>query len=293
MFRLTHTSPNVLYMAFVSWHMSNVSGRSLRTASTLIRRNHKYEEPLPNKAIHKFLYFVDKKARDQNLEIPIPYFWYQFGTLSPVTQGATPGEIEEPELASQLEPLVQDVLQEYYSTSLEELTDRMYEDAPYDVQRDWRELDKKIRTLHPEYHDFYEVEPSRDSVIQSIYAVYDSFPKERYLQESDVTKWYSMMTRELYDDEFDVGRLMTINLTFWRMFALWLAENHRHRLSEEEVKAILSIGSFEEARETGRERLRAIESDALAEKFDGEEMRGTPRAKAADAVVRSLIDQSH
>jgi len=37
----------------------------------------------------------------------------------------------------------------------------MYDDAPYQVQRDFRELDKKIRTLHTEYHDFFEVDPKR------------------------------------------------------------------------------------------------------------------------------------
>lgn len=170
------------------------------------------------------------------------------------------------------------------------MTDRLYEDAPYEVQRDWRVLNKKIRTLHPDYNDFYEVEPSRNSIKESIYDNYDSFPSARYLEDSDVTKWYSLMTRELYQDELDVDRLMVVNLTFWRIVALWLAEHHRHHLSRRNVKTILSIKSFDKARDEGRSRLWEIEGEALDEKFDSEDMRDTPRAKAADAVVRSMLN---
>lgn len=269
--------------------MTIPSGRGLSTAVDLIKQEHKYEESLPDKAVHKFLYFIDKKVNNSGLDISIPYFWYQFGTLSPVEQPGPPLGDQRDHLEDQLRPIVNDVLDEYYATSLEELTDRMYEDAPYEVQRDWRVLDKKIRTLHPEYHNFYEVEPSRNSIKESIYDVYDSFPSVRYLEDSDITKWYSLMTRELYQDELDIDRLMVVNLTFWRIIALWLAEHHRHHLSKRNVKAILSIESFDEAREGGRSRLWEIESEALDEKFAEVEMQDRPRAKAADAVVRSPL----
>jgi len=51
----------------------------------------------------------------------------------------------------------------------------MYDDAPYQVQRVFRELDKKIRTLHTEYHDFFEVDPSRESVLSSVHETFDHF----------------------------------------------------------------------------------------------------------------------
>lgn len=269
--------------------MTTPSGRDLSTAVDLIKQEHKYERSLPNKAVHKFLYFIDKKANNSDLNISIPYFWYQFGTLSPLEQSGPPPGDQRVHLEDQLRPIVNDVLDKYYATSLEDLTDRMYEDAPYEVQRNWRVLDKKIRTLHPDYNDFYEVEPSRNSIKESIYEIYDSFPSVRYLKDSDATKWYSLMTRELYQDELDADRLMVVNLTFWRIVALWLAENHRHHLSKRNVKAILSIESFDEAREDGRSRLWEIEGEALDEKFAGEDMQDTPRAKAADAVVRSRL----
>jgi len=56
----------------------------------------------------------------------------------------------------------------------------MYDDAPYQVQRDFRELDKKIRTLHTEYHDFFEVDPSRESVLSSVHETFESFPNDRF-----------------------------------------------------------------------------------------------------------------
>lgn len=272
--------------------MTTLSGRDLSIVVDLIKQEYKYEQSLPDKAVHKFLYFIDKKAIDSSLDISIPYFWYQFGTLSPVQQSGSPPEDQQDRLKDQLRPIANDVLDDYYATSLEELTDRMYEDAPYEVQRDWRVLDKKIRTLHPDYHDFYEVEPSRNSIKESIYEVYDSFPSIRYLKESDVTKWYSMMTRELYQDKLDVDRLMVVNLTFWRIVALWLAENHRHHLSERNVKALLSIESFEGARRDGRSRLWEVDGEALTEKFANEKLHDRPRAKAADTVVRSLLDSN-
>ena len=270
--------------------MTIPSGRDLSTAVDLIKQEHKYEQSPPNKTVHKFLYFIDKKANYNGLDVSIPYFWYQFGTLSPVDQSGPPPGEQRDHLADQLRPIVNDVLDEYYATSLEDLTDRMYGDAPYEVQRDWRVLDKKIRTLHPDYNDFYEVEPSRNSIKESIYDVYDSFPSVRYLKDSDATKWYSLMTRELYRDELDADRLMVVNLTFWRIVALWLAEHHRHHLSKRKVKTILSIESFNEAREDGRSRLWEIESEALDEKFADVEMQDRPRAKAADAVVRTLLN---
>lgn len=270
--------------------MTTPSGRDLSTAVDLIKQEHKYEKFPPDKAVHKFLYFIDKKGNNSGLDVSIPYFWYQFGTLSPVEQSRPPPGDQRNRLEDELRPIVTEVLDEYYATSLEELTDRMYEDAPYEVQRDWRVLDKKIRTLHPDYIDFYEVEPSRNSIKESIYDVYDSFPSVRYLKDSDVTKWYSLMTRELYQDELDVDRLMVVNLTFWRIIALWLAEHHRHHLSKRNVKAILSIESFDKSREKGRSRLWEIEGEALDEKFGGADMQDTPRAKAADAVVRSMLN---
>lgn len=270
--------------------MTTPSGRDLSTAIDLIKQEHKYEQALPDKAVHKFLYFIDKKANNSDLNIAIPYFWYQFGTLSPIKQSGPPLGDHRAHLEKQLRPIVNDVLNEYYATTLEDLTDRLYKDAPYEVQRDWRVLDKKTRTLHPDYNDFYEVEPSRNSIKKSIYDIYDSFPSVRYLKDSDVTKWYSLMTRELYQDEIDTDRLMVVNLTFWRIVALWLAEHHRHHLTKQNVKAILSIKSFDEAREEGRSRLWEIEGEALNEKFASEDMQDAARAKAADAVVRSMLN---
>lgn len=270
--------------------------RDLRTVIKLINEERTYETNLVKKSRYKLLYTIQKMADQRNIDIMIPYFWYQFGTVSPLpTVGPEPEIPDQTEsLKEELRPLVREALEQYYDDKLEGITDIMYRDAPYDVQREFRELDKKVRTLHDDYNDFYEVEPSRDSIIDSVYSVHDTFPTVKFReQEQDLSKWYTMFTREVDKTDFDPDKLMQINLAFWRTFALRVAENHRHEMTKQEVKRELGISSFEEARESTRKNLRRIESRTLAEKFEGENIPepGSIESKAADAMVEPILVQ--
>ncbi|WIV67340.1 hypothetical protein [Natrialbaceae archaeon AArc-T1-2] len=270
--------------------------RDLRTVIHLIHQERTYETKLVDKSLYKLLYTVQKSANEKDVDITIPYFWYQFGTVSPLpTVGP---ELDLPDqsesLKEELRPLIKEALGLYYDDKLEGITDIMYQDAPYDVQREFRELDKKVRTLHDDYNDFYEVEPSRDSIIDTVYAVHDTFPTVKFReQEQDLSKWYTMFTREVDKTNYDPDKLMKINLTFWRTFALRVAENHRHEMTKQEVKKEIGITSFEAARESTRKKLRGIESRTLAEKFEGED-RPQPasiESKAADAMMEPILVQ--
>ncbi|SEO75546.1 hypothetical protein SAMN05216388_101850 [Halorientalis persicus] len=271
-------------------------------AYRLLHEEHKYDgSSLPRKAVHKLLYLLNAEAQEQGLEVDIPYFWFQYGVVTPAEAdigvdplnagGKASGDTGS-EFEAELRPIVRRVLNRYYSTSLEEVTDETYSDAPYDVQRTWRTLDKKLQTLHDNYPDFYEVEPSRNSIEESIFDVFDVFPTARFPElESDLTKWYSMITRELNRPEMDAGGMMEVNVQFWRIFSLQLAEEHRHKMSKSEVKDVLDIESFEGARESCRRTLRSIESDALAAKFDDDGQYDTPETRAADALVEGTVKE--
>jgi hypothetical protein len=102
-----------------------------------------------------------------------------------------------------------------------------------------------------------------------------------------------MFTREVDKTSFDPDKLMQINLTFWRTFALRVAENHRHDMTKQEVKNEIGITSFEEACESTRKKLREIVSRTLAEKFEGEDrpQPGSIESKAADAMMEPILVQ--
>lgn len=273
-----------------------MSSRDFHLAYRLLQDEHKYEDgTLPRKAVHKLLYLVDEGAKRAGIEVSIPYFWYQFGVVTPAEGAELPNETDnhpDERLESDLRPIVRGVLREYYETSLEAVTDATYDDAPYEVQRAWRTLDKKLCTGHPEKTDFFEVEPSRDEIQESIYAVYDAFPTARFPElESDLTNWYSMMTRELNRPKYSFQQLMTINGLFWHIFALHLAEEHRHGVAKDEVRGLLEIDSFEAARNEARAALRQLESEILAAKFADDEEFDTVETRAADALGDAIVSK--
>ena len=168
----------------------------------------------------------------------------------------------------------------------------MYDDAPYQVQRDFRELDKKIRTLHTEYHDFFEVDPSRESVLRSVHDTFESFPNDRFPEyDRPLIKWYNAVTRELHSHSPDPSRLMTVNVTFWRIFALELAQRHAQGMSPEEVRGNLGITSFEDARSSAIQKLDEFEEEDLDAKFSGLATELESERSAADELVAPILER--
>lgn len=256
-----------------------------------IRKKHKYDDPLPEKAVHKLLFFAGQEAKKRDIPLSVPYFWYRYGTLSPLPSSST-----EPTNKTQnnitdddLDHLASTTLEQYYGTSLEELTDLMYEFAPYHVQQEWRVLDKKLRTHHSEYHNFYEVNPSRESIRESTKAVYKNFPLEQYPgYERDLTRWYSAITRELYNDEIVIERMMEVNTAFWGTFSITLARNHRHEIDLEGVKQVLSLNSLEAAHKKRRQLIRKFDSEGVKDKFEGYTTNDVEE-RAAKALAGTVI----
>lgn len=269
----------------------------------IIREEFIYDS-LPRKAEYKLLYLVHKRCRSKGLDITVPNFWYMFGVMSQSgaewSTGATPAEptLPSPEVEGvddeehTLRSVVREVLDEYYEVGLEEITDRTYQDAPYEVQHEWRKLDKMVRTLHEgdDHPDFFEVNPSREDFWEAVDRVYDTFPEREFPQhETDLLNWYSIMARLLNSPELDADSLMRCNLSFWRLFSLSVAEKHRHGVSKEKVADILGIESFEDARAESRAELKENESKTLADKFENNPATDV-EMQAADALAASVLN---
>lgn len=257
-----------------------------------IRCEYKYDEGLPEKAVHKMLYLANKKLEENNVPAQIPYFWYRYGTLSPLPAEHTLNRQppETPPYDDQLREIAAAILDQYYSSSLEELTDHVYQFAPYEVQRDWRELDKKLRTHHPEYTNFYDVEPSRHSIRESVKDVYTTFPLSKYPEyETDLTRWYAAITREVYNDEMSVERMMDVNVKFWGVFSITLAKAYRHEISLQDVSRVLSVNSLDDAQEQRRRRIRDLDAEGVQDKF-AEYRLNEVETRAASALSNALFD---
>lgn len=266
-----------------------MSTGQLRVIRQLLEENHIYEE-LPNKAIHKLSYLVYKRANERGFDVSIPYFWYRYGVLTQQTP-QDPVHPSSPSLdTSELEGLNQitdTVLERYYDTSLKEITDLTYRDAPYDVFRHWRKLDKQISRLQRDYNPFFDNSPIREEIEDKLERVFDTFPLEHYPQhEVDLSDWYFSMTRELDMGMENVQRLHEVNIEFWGIVTLSAAKTHHPNMTEEEVLRELGITSFEEEIENRRSRLRGLERSALNDRFDEGEKELTG---ATDAIVTPIL----
>lgn len=255
-----------------------------------LEENHTYEE-LPDKAIHKLSYLVYKQSEERGLELPIPYFWYRYGVLTQQSTSSTP---EPPSLSldskekETLNKVSETVLEKYYSSSLEEITDLTYEDAPYPVFPQWRELDKQISRLKDNYNPFFDNTPIREEVEDKVERVYDAFPIANFPQhETDISTWYFSMTRELDMGMQNVQRLYEVNTVFWGIFTLSVAKEHCHNMTEQEVLQALGISSFQTELENRRSELRRLEHEGIEDRFDenDEEL-----IAATDAVIEPILE---
>lgn len=256
----------------------------------LLEENHIYEG-LPDKAIHKLSYMVYKHSQDRGLELSIPYFWYRYGVLTQQPTSSAP-ELPSPGLNSDeeetLNNVAQTVLEKYYSSSLKEITDLTYKDAPYEVFRHWRELDKQISRLQDNYNPFFDNTPIREEIEDKIEQVYDSFPVSEFPQhETDISTWYFSMIRELDMGMQNVDRLHDVNTVFWGVFTLSVAKKHRYNMTEDEVLQALGITSFEAELEERRSVLRRLERGGLDDRFDESNDELTA---ATDAVIEPILE---
>jgi hypothetical protein len=218
-----------------------------------------FDNPLREKELHKLLYFIKHGLQEEGIDADIPYFWYRYGTMAKLSDAETSIAQTDDGTAVQcpvtpasltLDESTVDkakmVVSQEFSRYLQEggvegITDRQYEDAPYEVQRHYREMDKQLRTATDEHPDFMEEGYGPDSVRRSLSRVVKSFPTDEFPElEDDLYLWYGVMSTELDEERYKPETLLSISDTFWTIFSIELAQREHSDMTVEEVRDEIS-----------------------------------------------------
>ena len=267
-----------------------------------------YSNPLRPKTFYKVLYFADKELNDVGLDTDIQHFWYKFGTMaktggSPVTVDWSDDSREvrcslsasqvslprEEETKARL--ALSRALNRLYEQNTEGLTDDMYEDAPYDVQRHYRRLDKQLSGAIGDKPDYPEVDSSREAVINTVFDIIDTFPVDDYpwlVQDLDL--WYSVVSAELDAEEYRPQKALKVSELFWTIFCIDLAQRENTGLTPEEIAEELDTHDLEGRQEDIRKELELIERERSRLHTDLEENQVV--SEAADGVAIALLGLS-
>lgn len=263
--------------------------QQLRFIKDTLKSKHRYDQ-LPDKALHKLSYLIYSKSKERGADVSIPYFWYRYGVLTQPTPDSPNRSSSgmDPDSEEIVNRVSEQVLQDYYSASLVEITDITYEDAPYDVFPNWRALDKQISNLKDNYNPFFDNTPIKAEVEKKVEEVYDSFPTDEFPQHtSDLATWYFAMTREIDMDLKDVQRMQEINTEFWGIFTLSVAREHHPNMSQEDVLNVLGISSFEGTTAERREHLYRLEGQALDDRLSSDDSALTG---GTDAMIEPILE---
>ncbi|WP_049912760.1 hypothetical protein [Halococcus thailandensis] len=131
------------------------------TALLLDEHRSEYDNSIPPKAFHKILYFGSQELKKEHVAADLPIYWYMYGAVvgtnntgigivdtqagQRIRCDAEASEIKADDATiRRARRALQSSLGQYYSMGLESLTDKLYKEAPYDVQRTYRELDKQL-----------------------------------------------------------------------------------------------------------------------------------------------------
>lgn len=276
--------------------------------TALLLDERKYDSPLREKEFHKLLYFVKQELEEEGINANIPYYWYRYGTVTP-TSGTSvivekaedggsqvvcpvePDSIDASEdQIDQVRDVVQELLLRYYQIGgLQPLTDLMYEDAPYDVQREFRQLDKQLRTAADNHLDLLDDGYDRDDIRGTLSRVVKSFPTDEFPHlESDLYLWYNVMSTELdHTDQFySVNEMLSLCDAFWTVFMIEVAQQEHSDITVEEVRDAISddVDSYQEQM---RARLKNKEREQT--QFGAQLERDKVVREAQDAVAEALV----
>jgi hypothetical protein len=288
--------------------MSEVLG--VEEVAAFLQDERKYDRELTRKEFHKLMYFARRELQELGISADIPYFWYKFGTMTPTTdegivvdrtEGTVectkkPDEVGVPsDLESEVRLGVSRVLNRYYELGIEGLTDVMYENAPYDVQRKYRCLDKQLSEL-PKGETNLDCETS--SLRESVFDIIDSFPKEEFPECREyLLIWYSIMDEELDSPDFSASHAMDITEAFWTIFSVKLAQKESTEVTLNEIVTTLGTdkGTFFEYAEKMKTRLRMHDRERI--EMNSEENVGVNGRieeesvkEAATAIAKSMPD---
>ncbi len=227
----------------------------------LLLDEHKYDEPLSPKAVHKILYVAEDELERERVSVELPTYWYMYGPVAamadtcvtlggedaPVSCNVEISDIDAPSrVRSRGRRTVRRALDEYYEHGLEGLTERIYDDAPYDVQRHYRRLDEQLEMAATDGQLTIYGGKNEEQTRETLYDFIESFPVTEFPEyEDDLHIWYRLMSAELDSDEYDPERAQLLAGKFWRFFCLELACHENDGLTREEIATELDIDSVD------------------------------------------------
>ena len=248
---------------------------SVGDVAALLFDERKYDEPLTRKEFHKLMYFARKELDDLDVPADIPYFWYKFGTMTPTTDASivvertnqtsavsctrAPDELDlSSDLAAQARLAIRRVLNHQYEIGTEPLTDLMYDEAPYEVQRHYRRLDKQLGVLTGKRDD--DIDTSKAAIRETLFDLVNAFPLDTFPEfRGDLYVWYDVLSAELDAYQFSPNQAHEIAEAFWTGFAVELAQRENTGVTKSEIVATLGTDeeTFHNYAEEQRMRLHA------------------------------------
>jgi len=293
-----YSGPTYLYDSLMS------SELSLGEVVALLFEEHRYEDPLSPKAVHKLLYFIEDELSGEQIAVNIPIFWYMYGAMAVTAEtgvrtGGEPNDgevvcdIDVAEIAASESTIrkgrrgVTRALDRYYDLGLEGLTDKMYDGAPYEVQRNYRTLDKQLEAAADNEQMTLTGDKNVARTRETLYDLVGCFPTDDFPSyEDDLHIWYRLMSAELDSEEYDPEEAQKYAEAFWRLFCLELAVRENDGLTHEEIEDELNLGSLSSVKDGLRSTLRRWER----EKSESNARNSEKARKAADVLVLPYLD---
>jgi hypothetical protein len=270
--------------------------------TALLFDERRYSSDVRPKAFHKILYFAKQELDRERVDEDIDIYWYMWGAMastagSPiefrdghegqrVTCGTRVGDIEASETTIQRgRRAVSRALDRYYDLGIEGLTDEMYAEAPYAVQRHFRELDKQLDSASDSEQMTLTLDRNEEMTRSTLHNLVQSFPLDEFpAYEDDLHIWYRLMSAELDSDDYDPEAAERLARLFWRLFCLELACRHGS-MSRAEIEAELGVDNLDAAKADLRDRLRQMER----EKARRNSRDSSAAMEAADAFVVPFV----
>lgn len=271
--------------------------------TALLFDERRYSGDIRPKAFHKILYFAKQELDREHVDDDIDIFWYMWGAMastagSPIEFREGPEgqrvicktgveNIEASETTVQrARRAISRALKRYYELGLEGLTDEMYAEAPYAVQRYYRELDKQLGSANDTEQMTLTLDRNEEMTRSTLHDFVQSFPLDDFpAYEDDLHIWYRLMSAELDSDDYNPEAAEKLARSFWRLFCLELA-CRQDSLSRAEIEVELGVNDVDTAKAESRERFRRMER----EKTKRNSRDSQAARKAADAFVVPFLE---
>ena len=274
------------------------------TALLLDEHRSQYRNSIPPKALHKILYFASQELEREHVEVDLPIYWYMYGAVvgmnntgigvvdtqagQRVTCDTQVSEITADDATIRRgRRALEHSLNQYYSMGLEPLTDKMYKDAPYDVQRTYRELDKQLGIAADDGQMTLFGKRNEGRTRETLYDFVENFPLDAFPgYEDDLHIWYRLVSAEIDSDDYEPNRAQRLSEKFWRLFSLELACRENTGLSRAEISTELNVQSIDTEKVHIRKDFLELEREKARQNARTDET----AVKAAEAFVIPLLD---